>query len=257
MLGFPKYTMEPAALAARPRRRVTVGLLARAIVPIVLLFAASCILVLTLARSLPLEDELPAEAVLSLRVSVARIDGVLPPAGDAAGLATETDAELFSSLDESVQATIAARTSALLARGSMLRLPRGLSEAKEMQAVLREMQAVAPGRTMSFFVSFYMVMQSFMIPGVLFLNPIAGSLLPFWSAFSLVQFCSTLGSCVAYGLAMWLLVDVASIAWAAKLSKFKASVLRNRSDLVNYIVAIRLSPVAPNFFINLACPVVG
>ena len=123
--------------------------------------------------------------------------------------------------------------------------------------MLSVLQSVAPGRVTSFFVAFYLVMQSFMIPGVLFLNPMAGSLLPFWSAFAVVQACSTLGSCIAYGLAAWLLVDLAHSLWPRQLTQFSATVAHNRTDLASYIVAIRMSPVAPNFFINLASPIVG
>lgn len=259
VLGFPKYLAVPAAEAARRKRRFHATHLAASLAAVLALFLLSCLGVWALARSLPTADDLPLAARLSLEVRLARAGGLLPP-----GPPGETDAalraaapELLDTVPDPAREALALRAATALRRGSLLRLPRSLHDAQEMQAVLSVLQSVAPGRVTSFFVAFYLVMQSFMIPGVLFLNPMAGSLLPFWSAFAVVQACSTLGSCIAYGLAAWLLVDLAHSLWPRQLTQFSATVAHNRTDLASYIVAIRMSPVAPNFFINLASPIVG
>jgi len=287
VLGFPKYTERSAGEAARPRPKLTAAMVLRPLAAVAALFAGSCLLVGMAARALPSYEELPAGAVLRLEVAVARVDGLLAPeagggegpgadgggrlvAAGAAGAAggggagdgpgarvVESDAALMGGLAPEERARVASRARDLCRRGSLLRVPRGLAEAKEMQAVLDTMQGAAPARTMLFFVSFYLAMQSFMIPGVLFLNPMAGSMLPFWRALALVQSCSVLGSCAAYWLSGHLLADVAHAAWSDKLARFRAAVARHRADLLNYLVALRLSPAAPNFFINLSSPIAG
>ena len=58
-------------------------------------------------------------------------------------------------------------------------------------------------------------------------------------------------------LSHYLLTDVIQQKLASRIEKFKARVTSNRDHLLSYMLFLRLTPLLPNWFINLSSPVVG
>lgn len=68
---------------------------------------------------------------------------------------------------------------------------------------------------------------------------------------------STLGSVSCYCLSWLLGRQLAHALWPGRLERFGAEVAARRGDMFNYIVFLRVTPILPNIFINVAAPVVG
>ena len=104
--------------------------------------------------------------------------------------------------------------------------------------------------------SFHYSLQSFAIPGSLFLTILSGYLFPFPVALFLVCFCSAVGAGLCY-----LLFNVFGrplvIKWFPdKVSNWSVQVRKQRDNLLSYIIFLRITPILPNWFINVSSPVI-
>lgn len=103
----------------------------------------------------------------------------------------------------------------------------------------------------------YVIMQTFAIPGTISLSLLSGALYGSTKGFVLIAFVSTLGSCSCYGMSRLFGRPVARAIWREKIDYFSSEVARQSHDLLSYIIFLRVTPVLPNVFINVASPIVG
>ena len=67
---------------------------------------------------------------------------------------------------------------------------------------------------------------------------------------------STLGACACYCLARVAGRGLVHALWPQRLHSFAAEVKRRKQHLLNYIVFLRVTPILPNTFVNVASPIV-
>lgn len=102
----------------------------------------------------------------------------------------------------------------------------------------------------------YIFMQTFMIPGTIFLSLLAGALFGVTKGLALVLFTATAGASSCYFLSKLIGRPIAFWLWPEKLRFFRAQVAQRREKLLNYMLFLRITPTLPNTFINLASPIV-
>lgn len=104
----------------------------------------------------------------------------------------------------------------------------------------------------------YIFMQICAIPGTLSLSLISGALYGQISGLLAVSVTSTLGSSCCYLLTgSFVGRPLAQYFWPQRLDWFRRQVESRRSNILFYIVFLRVTPVLPNTFINVAAPIVG
>lgn len=103
----------------------------------------------------------------------------------------------------------------------------------------------------------YVIMQTFAIPGTVSLSLLSGALYGSTRGFALIAVVSTLGSCSCYCMSKLFGRPVARAIWKEKLDHFSTEVSRQNHDLLSYIIFLRVTPLLPNVFINVASPIVG
>jgi uncharacterized membrane protein YdjX (TVP38/TMEM64 family) len=103
----------------------------------------------------------------------------------------------------------------------------------------------------------YTIMQTFAIPGTISLSLLSGALYGSTRGFLLVAAVSTAGACSCYGMSCLLWRPIARAVWADRLDGFRSEVAKRRHDLLSYIIFLRVTPMLPNVFINVASPIVG
>ncbi|KAK9901612.1 hypothetical protein WJX75_004724 [Coccomyxa subellipsoidea] len=103
----------------------------------------------------------------------------------------------------------------------------------------------------------YVFMQMFAIPGTVSLSLLSGALFGTLRGLCLVAVVSTLGSCACFTLSRLVGKALAHAVWPDQLKSFKGEVEKRRGDLLNYIIFLRVTPLLPNIFINIASPVVN
>jgi uncharacterized membrane protein YdjX (TVP38/TMEM64 family) len=137
-----------------------------------------------------------------------------------------------------------------------IKVPRNIVDAKDLGLVLKK---YAHNHYYSVFAAFfaaYVFLQTFAIPGSIFLSILSGFLFPFPLALSLVCTCSTLGAVFCYFLSRIVARQLIMKYLRARILAWQAQVASKRADLLYYIIFLRVTPLVPNWFINLASPLI-
>uniref|UniRef100_A0A7S3QSY7 VTT domain-containing protein n=1 Tax=Dunaliella tertiolecta TaxID=3047 RepID=A0A7S3QSY7_DUNTE len=135
--------------------------------------------------------------------------------------------------------------------------PRSLSSLRNLRDALVGYSANYPVRTGLAVAFVYMGMQTFAIPGTTSLSLVLGALFGRWLGFTLVALTSTAGASCCYILSWGVGKPIAKAIWPERLASFQAEVAHRRKALLNYMLFLRMTPLLPNVFINVASPIVG
>ncbi|EOY25136.1 hypothetical protein QUC31_009136 [Theobroma cacao] len=139
---------------------------------------------------------------------------------------------------------------------SFLKLPRSL---EDLQILRDHLETYTSDYTVQVLVGYcvvYIFMQTFMIPGTVFMSLLAGALFGVFKGVALVVFTATAGASSCYFLSKLIGRPLVFSLWPDKLSFFQAQVAQRRERLLNYMLFLRLTPTLPNTFINVASPIV-
>jgi uncharacterized membrane protein YdjX (TVP38/TMEM64 family) len=107
------------------------------------------------------------------------------------------------------------------------------------------------------FLSTYVFLQSFSIPGSIFMSFLGGTLFGLPVGFCAVCLAATVGASISYGLSYHLVGGLVNRYFPNKLARFSAEIEKHRHKLFNYFLFLRISPLLPNWFINLASPLLS
>ncbi|KAH9617663.1 hypothetical protein KSS87_013635 [Heliosperma pusillum] len=103
----------------------------------------------------------------------------------------------------------------------------------------------------------YIFMQTFMIPGTVFMSLLAGALFGISRGLALVLFTATAGASSCYFLSKLIGRPLVFLLFPDKVTFFQEQVAKRRQNLLNYMLFLRVTPTLPNTFINLASPIVN
>ncbi|XP_020591319.1 uncharacterized membrane protein At4g09580-like [Phalaenopsis equestris] len=138
----------------------------------------------------------------------------------------------------------------------ILRLPRSLSDLRLLKDNIAVYATDYQINFMLGYCSVYIFMQTFMIPGTIFMSLLAGALFGVSKGLVLVVFTATAGASSCYFLSKIIGRPLVSWLWPEKLRFFQAEIAKRREKLLNYMLFLRITPTLPNTFINLASPIV-
>ncbi|CAA2988285.1 uncharacterized membrane At4g09580-like [Olea europaea subsp. europaea] len=137
-----------------------------------------------------------------------------------------------------------------------IKLPRTLSELRVLKNHLGTFAKDYPAKFILGYCSIYIFMQTFMIPGTIFMSLLAGALFGVIRGLFLVVFNATAGASSCYFLSKLIGKPIVNWLWPEKLRYFQAEIAKRREKLLNYMLFLRVTPTLPNLFINLASPIV-
>ncbi|MCE5166162.1 hypothetical protein HAX54_015220 [Datura stramonium] len=139
---------------------------------------------------------------------------------------------------------------------SFLKLPRTLEDLQILKDNLEDYTSDYTVQVLVGYCSVYIFMQTFMIPGTIFMSLLAGSLFGILKGVALVVFTATAGASSCYFLSKMIGKPLVFSLWPDKLTFFQAQVAKRRERLLNYMLFLRVTPTLPNTFINVASPIV-
>ncbi|KAJ9707206.1 hypothetical protein PVL29_002278 [Vitis rotundifolia] len=139
---------------------------------------------------------------------------------------------------------------------SFLKLPRSLEDIQILRDHLEDYTSDYTVQVLVGYCIVYIFMQTFMIPGTVFMSLLAGSLFGVFKGVALVVFTATAGASSCYFLSKLIGRPLVSFLWPEQLSFFQAQVSKRRERLLNYMLFLRVTPTLPNTFINVASPMV-
>ncbi|KAK6947402.1 SNARE associated Golgi protein [Dillenia turbinata] len=140
---------------------------------------------------------------------------------------------------------------------SFLKLPRTL---EDLQILRDHLENYTSDYTIQVLVGYcvvYIFMQTFMIPGTVFMSLLAGALFGVVKGVALVVFTATAGASSCYFLSKLIGRPLVFSLWPEKVHFFQAQVAKRRERLLNYMLFLRVTPTLPNTFINVASPIVN
>ncbi|RWS12658.1 transmembrane protein 41B-like protein [Dinothrombium tinctorium] len=131
-----------------------------------------------------------------------------------------------------------------------------MEDAKNLGKVLSRYTGKHYFTVLTGFLVAYVFLQSFAIPGSIFLSILSGFLFPFPLALFLVCLCSAVGASICYLLSYLVGRRLVLKYVPSKVAQWSNEVSKQKSNLLNYIVFLRITPFLPNWFINIAAPVI-
>lgn len=138
-----------------------------------------------------------------------------------------------------------------------IKIPRDMDDAKALGQVLSKYKDAFYVEVLVAYFTTYIFLQTFAIPGSIFLSILSGFLYPFPLALFLVCLCSGLGASFCYLLSYLVGRPVVYKYLTEKAVKWSQQVDRHRDHLINYIIFLRITPFLPNWFINITSPVIN
>ncbi|XP_061706385.1 transmembrane protein 41 homolog isoform X1 [Cydia pomonella] len=138
-----------------------------------------------------------------------------------------------------------------------LKLPWDLDDAKQLGLVLDRYKDKYFYEVMSGVFIIYIFLQTFAIPGSIFLSILSGFLFPFYLALVMVCCCSAIGASLCFFLSNLLGKKLVKKFFPERAAQWSKAVEKHKNNLLNYIIFLRVTPFLPNWFINMTAPVIG
>ncbi|ORX81106.1 hypothetical protein K493DRAFT_242173, partial [Basidiobolus meristosporus CBS 931.73] len=138
-----------------------------------------------------------------------------------------------------------------------LKFPKSIDDVKELAVILTEMKNGHFATVLWSFVILYIFLQAFAIPGSAMLSVLSGALFQRWAALGLVCLCSGIGATMCYLLSSYLAKFLIQRYFTDKLADLSERISVHREHLLNYLMFLRITPILPNWFINIASPHLG
>lgn len=139
---------------------------------------------------------------------------------------------------------------------SKVKLPKDIDDAKELGRVLSKYKNTYHYEVMSAFFVTYIFLQTFAIPGSVFLSILSGFMYPFYIALFLVCMCSGIGATGCYAISYFIGKPLVHKYLEERVRKWNEVVDGQREHLFNYLLFLRITPFLPNWFINIVSPVI-
>lgn len=163
---------------------------------------------------------------------------------------------LFQSLPSLAQLQASAVSSSSPAEQLRLAIPRSFDEMRAVRAALERYHVTCPLRLAALLSAAHVFLQTFLTPGAACINVLAGSLYSPPVALIFITIVSTLGSACNFLLVRWQLKDVVTTLFPQRVASLAAEVRRHRAHLLHYALFLRVTPIFPAWFINVASPIV-
>ena len=137
-----------------------------------------------------------------------------------------------------------------------IKLPSSIDDAKHLGRILKKYNQDHFYSVLAAFFNTYVFLQTFAIPGSIFLSILSGFLFPFPLALFLVCTCTTLGAVLCYFLSQVAARKIVLKYFRSRVTSFQKKVNSLKGDLFWYIIFLRVTPIVPNWFINLTSPII-
>merc|ERR1711962_1028389 len=135
-----------------------------------------------------------------------------------------------------------------------LKFPKSIEDAKQLGSLLSRYTDKYFAQVYAGFLCTYIFLQTFAIPGSIFLSIISGFLFPFPLALAAVCFCSATGASFCYLLSYLVGRRLVRHYLPQRAAQWSSKVEAQRGNLLSYIIFLRITPFLPNWFINLTSP---
>ncbi|KAI8078693.1 snare associated Golgi protein-domain-containing protein [Halteromyces radiatus] len=138
-----------------------------------------------------------------------------------------------------------------------LKFPRNLEDLRQLNRILSVYMDKHFINVYVTFVATYIYLQSFSIPGSMWLSILGGTLFDFWLTLFTVSMCSAVGATLAYIISGSLGSKAVIHLIGDRIASWNEQLVRHKKHMLNYLIVLRIAPFPPNWTINLGAPHLG
>ncbi|GAA5892647.1 hypothetical protein JCM8208_005875 [Rhodotorula glutinis] len=140
-----------------------------------------------------------------------------------------------------------------------VKLPKSFDDLKSLNEVLQVYSERNYWRVMGSYVVVYLFLQTFSVPGSMYLSILGGALWGVLIALPLVCFCVATGALLCYLMSAALGPAVLrnSEVWRECVEAWTDRVAKHNSNLVSYLIVLRIAPLPPHWMVNVVAPHLG
>ncbi|KAG0331306.1 Transmembrane protein 41B [Podila horticola] len=135
-----------------------------------------------------------------------------------------------------------------------LHFPHSLEDLEALRKILSVYMDKHYYRVMVGFLTVYLYLQTFSVPGSMWLSILGGALFKFWIALTMVSLASAVGATNCYLLSRLFFSKLVKRKFGDRMEKWNTQLERHRNNLMSYIILLRLAPFPPNWFVNICSP---
>ncbi|KAF8962938.1 Transmembrane protein 41B [Entomortierella lignicola] len=135
-----------------------------------------------------------------------------------------------------------------------MHFPHSLEDLEALRKILIVYMDKHYYRVMFGFLTIYLYLQTFSVPGSMWLSILGGALFKFWVALIMVSLASAVGATNCYLLSRLFFSKLVKRKFGDRMEKWNTQLEKHRNDLMSYIILLRLAPFPPNWFVNICSP---
>ncbi|KAI8361246.1 snare associated Golgi protein-domain-containing protein [Mortierella sp. GBAus27b] len=135
-----------------------------------------------------------------------------------------------------------------------LKFPTNIEEVKNLSIVLTTYLDKHYTQVLLCFISVYVAMNSFAIPGSSMLSVLGGALFGFWIGMVVVMLSAAVGAVFCYYISYYFGHPIVEKYLKARMAKLQVKIDKKRDQLFFYFAFLRISPFIPDWFMNVASP---
>lgn len=135
--------------------------------------------------------------------------------------------------------------------------PRTLADIKVVQQALHDYQSRHYGHVLAVGAAAYVYKQSFALPGSGAMNVLLGAIFGLWLGFPAACLLTAIGSSFAFLISAYVLEPIVLRLFPIKIAQLKAAVAKDAgTDLLITMTGLRVFPLTPQWFVNMASPLI-
>lgn len=139
-----------------------------------------------------------------------------------------------------------------------LRIPKSFAQLQGLNQLLKKYRDIYPYRIVICYVTTYLFLQAFSLPGSMYLSILGGAVWGVPRALLLACACVATGATLCYLISAALGPALLTLpSWRARFATWSEKVTAQRANLMSFLIVIRIAPLPPHWVVNILCPHVG
>ncbi|PPQ73176.1 hypothetical protein CVT26_014775 [Gymnopilus dilepis] len=140
----------------------------------------------------------------------------------------------------------------------LLRIPKSFAQLQALNGLLKKYRDIYPYRILVCYVTTYLFLQAFSLPGSMYLSILGGAVWGVARALPLVCCCVATGASLCYLISAALGPALLTLPkWKAVLDKWATKIRHNKENIISFLIVLRIMPLPPHWVVNVVCPHVG
>ncbi|KAF8944938.1 Transmembrane protein 41B [Haplosporangium gracile] len=138
-----------------------------------------------------------------------------------------------------------------------LKFPRSAKDVQHLSILLEGYLQQHYYQVLFVFMTLYISVQAFAIPGSVMLSVLGGALFKLWRGIFIVLFCASFGSLCCYTISWYVCHPIVEKYLTKRIQQLSVKIEAKRDELFFYFAFLRVTPFIPNWFMNIASPHLG